>query len=338
MDKPLANYDKEQELFQQLLSQQSRSHILMFYGESGSGKSHLLRHCLAQAPPHVGYLSVQLRGSDTNTGHIFTRLGRRIGWDRLPGFTQEVARLAGSPQSHTDLAWRNQIDRHLQTLLQTEDVAERKQRRQSLTNAWFADAGVFRTPFLLALDTYEQATTELEEWFTGQFLPWVADVDSLRVMVAGQKVPPESADWEYCCVRHELRGVADAEAWLPVAEEMGYQVPSKDYLAGACFAVDGNPSKIWELIQSLPKTTRPSRTQKRILIDRSILRRNLADYFDNADLHDICFDLKLDYQKVMPSGKTHREHIIALIEYIERRGRYPELAALCQEMRPNLDW
>ncbi len=39
MDSPLANYEEEQALFQQILAPQSGRRILIFYGESGSGKS-----------------------------------------------------------------------------------------------------------------------------------------------------------------------------------------------------------------------------------------------------------------------------------------------------------
>lgn len=338
MNEPLANYEEERALFQQLLDRENRDRILMFYGESGSGKSHLLRHCLTQVPEDMGYLSVQLRGSDTNMAYLLSRMGRRLGWDRLHHFTREAAALSGSPDSHDNRIWQHHMESHLQGLLQTDDMNQRRQRRKLLTDAWFADVHAFRTPFLLALDTYEQAATELDDWFTHQFLPWVTEIESLRILVAGQKVPPENSDWEYCCVRHELRGVVDAQAWLPVAEEMGYQVPSMDYLAGACAMAQGKPEEILKFIALLPKTSQPRQPLQKILVDRSTLKQGLIDHFDEEDLHEICFELNLDSETVFMAGKTKRTQVMALIEYVEKRQRYQELVALCQEMRPKLAW
>ena len=100
MNLPLANYQDERAQFQKLLEPTSTQRILMFQGESGSGKTRLLEWCIEQVPTHMRYLSVQLRGNDTSAAHILYRLGRKIGWERLNTFTQHIATLVQEPKTN----------------------------------------------------------------------------------------------------------------------------------------------------------------------------------------------------------------------------------------------
>lgn len=334
---PLANYTEEQAHFQELLDRNSRQRILMFQGESGAGKTRLLEYCVDSIPSHIAYLSIQLRGQDTTAMNVFYRLGRRVGWERLQNFTQQVAVLMNSPHAHTDLIWRHGLRQHLQSIMQIESVTDQKDRRAVLTDALFADLQAFQTPRLLIFDTYEQATTELDEWFSSHFLPWVSDTDSLRVLVAGQKLPEESADWRHCCNIHKLDGIRDAQAWLPVAHAMGRTVPSLDYLAGACAMADGNPSKILDFVRLLPVTGEMRQPQQTIAETRTQLRRSMVDRFEDQDLRDLCFDFNIDYENLGHSDNK-RAKVIAIIEYMDHRARLPELVIQCKELRPGMEW
>lgn len=337
MEIPLANYEEQQQHFLGLLDPRARNHILMFQGESGSGKTRLLESCIRAVPAYIPYLSVQLRGSATTTAHLFYRLGRRVGWARLPAFTRQVAALCGMPHQGGDAAWQLDIRQHLERTLQVEDLSARRQRGNSLTDAWFADAHTFQTPLLLILDTYEDATVEFNQWFSQQFLPWIADSQTVRVLVAGQKVPELSSDWRHCCSYHRLTGVHEAAAWLPVAQAMGRQVHSLDYLAGACAAFRGNPGKILEFIQLLPQTGGAAQPQQTVAQARSQLRRGIEAHFNLGDIRGLCFDLSIRYEDVGGSENL-TEKVIALIEYVERHGRLAELTDLCRELRPRVTW
>ena len=135
----IANYQEEQAQFNALLEPTSARRILMYQGESGCGKTHLVEWCIEQVPAHMRYLSVQLRGSDTTAAHIFYRLGRSIGWDRLSTFNQHIANLVQKPAANNQ-AWSLEMRRHLDGLLQKSEPAVRKQHRATITDAWFADA------------------------------------------------------------------------------------------------------------------------------------------------------------------------------------------------------
>ncbi|MCP4421918.1 MAG: ATP-binding protein [Chloroflexi bacterium] len=336
MNLPLANYQDEQAQFQKLLEPTSTQRILMFHGESGSGKSRLLEWCVEQVPTHMRYLSVQLRGSDTNAAHILYRLGRSIGWERLNTFTQHIAHLLQTPEANGQRTFP-EMRRHLSGLLQKAEPSLRKQHRASVTDAWFADVTTFRSPLLLILDTYEKRTTELDQWFSQQFLPWVADTSAMRVLVAGQNVPEQSSDWRHCCSIHQLQGVHDAQAWLPIARAMGRDVASLEYLAGACAMAKGNPSQIVEFIKLLPKTAQPTKPEQRIANKRVRWRKNMNENFELIDIRELCYDFSIDYENLGGSGIL-REKVMGLITFMEKRGRLDELIDRCRELRPRLEW
>lgn len=105
------------------------------------------------------------------------------------------------------------------------------------------------------LDTYEQATSDVQNWLSGPFMSRAADCGKVRVAVAGKTVPEAGIEWRACHVLHELYGVEDAREWLPVVAALGKAVPAEhpmDYLAGICRALKGQPATIMEVIKTFP--------------------------------------------------------------------------------------
>jgi hypothetical protein len=172
-----------------------------------------------------------------------------------------VADLQGIPKIQINRNWLGGINNHISVALQNESQDVREHRRVALTEAWFDDLRNFDQPVLFALDTYEQATIEVQEWISGPFLSRASQSQQVRVLVAGQKVPDEkNIEWGHCCETRHLYGVPEAEHWLPVVQAMGRYFPDSNplsWLAGACHISKGNPSMIMQMIQTLPhlKTT-----------------------------------------------------------------------------------
>ena len=74
-------------------------------------------------------------------------------------------------------------------------------------------------------------------------------------------------------------------------------------------------------------------------VDRATLvklRDFLYAYFDEPELEDICFELGDDYQSLRGEGR--RGKVLELVRHFERRGRVPELIALCRRLRPRAPW
>jgi len=257
MSFPFADYHNERESFEALFQPECQKRILMFRGESGSGKTALLTYCLRRVPERVSCIPIQLRGAAVSVAEIFYRSGPILKWDRLPNFTEQVAALQGTPKVQINRNWLGGINNHISVALQGESQDIREHRRVGLTEAWFDDLKNLEQTVLFALDTYEQATTEIKEWISGPFMARASRVEFVRILLGGQIVPDEeNIEWGHCSVTYDLYGVPEAEHWLPVVEEMGRYVPDvnlRDWLAGVCYAFKGRPNEIMQAIKSLPR-------------------------------------------------------------------------------------
>jgi hypothetical protein len=66
------------------------------------------------------------------------------------------------------------------------------------------------------------------------------------------------------------------------------------------------------------------------------LRQNLVDYFSESELHDLCFDLGIDYTNL--AGLSKGDKARELVEYMNRRERVVELVKRCRHLRPTVIW
>jgi hypothetical protein len=253
----LANYREQQAAFAALLEPHCERRILMFRGESGSGKTALMTACRASVMLDVSHLAMDLRGSTVNVPEILSRSVIRLGGlAKLRNFTARVAALSRVPAlnlaDNTLKGTQNQIE----VVVKDAGPIEREERYVQLTEAWFQDLEQIERPLLMILDTYEQANQEVQDWIGGPLLGRAADTHALRVALAGQQVPDTRIDWSHCCEIHDLYGVKEAHHWLPVVEALGYRVPVEPpevYLAGICLAREGNPGEIMKIIKTFPR-------------------------------------------------------------------------------------
>jgi hypothetical protein len=217
----------------------------------------LFRSCLEQIPATLPHIPIQLRGNTVSIAEIFHRSGSALGWERLAHFTAQVADLQGIPAVRVDRNWLTGINNRITAVLKVENPADLTHRHAALTDAWFEDLKTIGSPVVIALDTYEHATTEIQEWISGPFLARVAQSNPVRVLIAGQIVPDENnIEWGHCCSTIPLYGVPEAEHWLPVVAAMGRRIPFSDpltWLAGVCYALQGDPKGIKQVIEGLPR-------------------------------------------------------------------------------------
>jgi len=258
----LADYDRERQAFQALLAPDCRERILLFHGESGCGKTHLLTACLEQVPQTIPCAPIELRASAVGVAEIFYRSGSCLNWERLPHFTGRVAAMQGVPKVQIDNNLMQGDSNSIRVALQAGSPADQEHRRAALTDAWFQDLCAFDHPVLIVLDTYEQATDAVTAWIDGPFLSRVAQACPLRVLLAGQRVPDgNNIEWGHCCTAHHLYGVPDAVHWLPIVEALHRHIPFDDpltWLAGMCHGLKGRPKEIMQVIEELPRREGPA--------------------------------------------------------------------------------
>jgi len=69
-------------------------------------------------------------------------------------------------------------------------------------------------------------------------------------------------------------------------------------------------------------------------MNRVQLRDDIVINFNEAELHQLCVQLELDYDALR--GKTHRDRVSVLIGKLERDNRLPDLMEVMAQKRPYL--
>ena len=98
-------------------------------------------------------------------------------------------------------------------------------------------------------------------------------------------------------------------------------------------------SRGWqEFLQHLPDQGAPvdSENIKPEQIDLPQLRNLILRHFDENELEDLCFDLRIDYEEL--AGDEKRRKTRNFINKMERENRLLELLNLCTTRRPHVDW
>ena len=70
--------------------------------------------------------------------------------------------------------------------------------------------------------------------------------------------------------------------------------------------------------------------------ERNELRLLLDKHFDDGELHDLCFELEIEYENL--PGAAKKDRVRALVSYCERHVCLEELLAACHHLRPKADW
>ncbi|MFL7837160.1 MAG: hypothetical protein ACK2T4_05690 [Candidatus Promineifilaceae bacterium] len=66
-------------------------------------------------------------------------------------------------------------------------------------------------------------------------------------------------------------------------------------------------------------------------LDARVVYQSIVDQFDLAEIQELCFDLKVEFEDLGGSGRKGKAR--ELVKYMERRGRLGELDAWVRELR-----
>lgn len=75
---------------------------------------------------------------------------------------------------------------------------------------------------------------------------------------------------------------------------------------------------------------------EKMTVNLSQLRQTLISHFNKSELRHLVFDLGVEYEEL--AGSTKSDKALALIDYLRRRGRLPDLIKQCRQLRPNAHW
>lgn len=345
MSAPIANYVNEQKSFRKLITDNSLQRILIFQGDSGVGKSSLLNHCLDQiAIDKVPVIKLEIYDVHDAIPMLFYLMSiqligdREEGWQLFDTFVHKVGQLTNTPSDERTGRWLRGLRRYLiQLNVETQSADARRSLYTELAEAWFDDAEKLDMPFVLALDTYEQATTAFDQWFSQEFLTYVADSSMIRVLLAGQTAPNLDSSLHFCTHVVELQGVHETIAWLEISKALGREIPA-ELLGSMCQVLNGNPSQIMGIILGTPQTSIPSATttSETDQIDAVKLYETMINAFSVDALEDLCFRLYIDHEQIEHSTKN--KFARNLIKHLDQLGRLQELVKKCRILRPEWDW
>ncbi len=341
----IANYTHELEQFNQLIDMSNRLNILMLQGESGSGKSHFISHCLKLAKD-IPSAHVKLENGGESVTTLFNVMGSKVGREHLPLFNEAVGSLVCEPlKDEADAMWQIKLRRHLREIGKTADLPTKLAHFQVLTDSWFADSLNFPRPLIVAIDTYEKRSTEFDNWIREEFLFGIAHSNNIKVLIGGQQLPQADAEWEAFISTLQLQGVSDPQDWLAWGEEVGLELPAADVIMGICLALKGNPSAIVQTLEAAAvpadnttETTdsgQPSGGSTYQL--RKRIRENMIEAFSLSEMKDLCFDLDIDYENL--PDHSHKPGLAReLVGYLGRNNRLEEFVDIVKEERPEFEW
>jgi Cdc6-like AAA superfamily ATPase len=146
MNRNFANYHSERAAFSHLFAGGCDKRILLFKGDSGSGKSSLLRACLNEhksAKP----VAIELRESKVGVEGILSSSASAIGRENLPRYNQCVQDMATQKQQIyvSNFTQKGEANSLTVTLNEKNQLAANEQRHMTLTEAWFEDVKVLGT-------------------------------------------------------------------------------------------------------------------------------------------------------------------------------------------------
>jgi len=177
-----ANYKDERKAFLSLIEPNCKNRIILFTGQSGMGKTHLIEACRKDVCKPVYFLPFQFRDTAVGIAEIFWRTGDCIGWKNLPVFTEKISELNKAIvniKGNTIIGINNQIS----AILQVEYREAREELQAALTSALFEDLRKLKQSLLIVIDTYEDGASEVKKWISGPFLMRVANTENVRVRV-----------------------------------------------------------------------------------------------------------------------------------------------------------
>jgi hypothetical protein len=231
--KRLANRTREIELFLAMTDGRNDRRILLIEAKSGYGKTDLISRFADQCPSRIVPVRLDLKTArELGIAYVFYRIRKVLATQQFPAYEAAIAQLLHPDKTTVKIEIEgNDLSGDqsaIQVVLQGRSEAERQIRLQQVQGAFFKDLRQCLSSFMFILDTFNEATPELQQWVAGNFLMEVADHAQFYAVVAGQEVPKPSIEWEAmhhkCC----LSPIREHTAWYTYARDAGYTFDQQD--------------------------------------------------------------------------------------------------------------
>lgn len=247
----LANRVNEVAFFKRMVMGEESQRILLVQAESGYGKTGLMGRFASECPKSTIAVDIDLKDArDSGILYVFRRARKLLGKEYFSEFDCIIEQF--QPCRHAINVQGNRLrgdGNQIKVVLQGVSAEERQERLDCLQEAFFEDLSAYPSPIVFILDTFNAATTELQEQIAGRFLVNVADNRRLRAVVAGSKVPQPSSTWQRHHHFFPLGPIHEYEAWCEFATLSGFRFDSKqvEVIVAGCQGVPGDILKFFEI-------------------------------------------------------------------------------------------
>ena len=217
--RPLADRREPFVLFEQAITGQTAQRILFFQGSSSTGKSVLLDAVLNYARRlGVAAAYFDFKGCPS-LDDLFNSLKLDLGQIILP----QACKASGTARFYELIADLQQI----------------------------------KTPLLLLLDTWEQASDEAQNWVETQLLPRIDKAPAVVVVLAGQRIPePARRPWASMLASFALQPIQEVDEWLAyTCDYLRCSDIRRDQIETLTRATRGDPGQLSALLATLAQST-----------------------------------------------------------------------------------
>ncbi|RFP62836.1 MAG: ATP-binding protein [Limnothrix sp. CACIAM 69d] len=242
----LANRTKERQTFLEMVRAEHDCRILLIEGESGMGKSTLLRSFRqeCQMLESVSYVAFDCKGLESLPAFLYQFL-EDLGKENFPRFTKRIRQMdvGGVEFTGNDISGQNQISIALNPGV---DAKGQEYRQEQLIEDFVEDLLAMSRRVVIIVDTFQEAHEPFQQWIGGRWLKTVArKLTNVVMVVAGHHVPDRNnLAWGDDCEYFSLNGIRDHQEWCVYAQHVGLGHFAEETIRALAICFQGKPSEV----------------------------------------------------------------------------------------------
>jgi hypothetical protein len=260
---PIANYIAHQQSLATLLQASCGRPLLFIGGETGHGKTWLLKWFRSEMGPRCSVVKFDLAAQQEllSPSLILRKCANELGSDHFGSFLRE----AEVYQKARSVVIQNVTIEGSHNVV-TGDAGETPREQMlgalDLTRFFIDDLKKFaapRPPIVFIFDHFDQAGTVVGNWLVDGLIPALRAVPHSRLVLAARQLPrTDDVSWETAVETVTLAGVQDAAAWRALVKLLKRDFPPEGmadpdvFLKGAILVTKGVPGTLMPFIQTFP--------------------------------------------------------------------------------------
>ncbi|MEM8720263.1 MAG: ATP-binding protein [Cyanobacteria bacterium P01_G01_bin.39] len=245
----LANRTKELDIFLKMATGNYDCRIMLIEGESGMGKTSLLKRFKHKCPSEIKYIPFDCKGV-VSIPAFLSQIVVDLGHDKFPSFVSKVKVFVqgGVDFSENDIAAENTISIAINS--SNVDPATQNFRLEQLQQAFFNDLAKLEQRIVITLDTYQMVNETLQNWIESKWLRAVErQLDNVVTVIAGQFVPDHQNNsvWGDEC-EHFVLSAIKVKDWCEFCRDL-----PEDTVKGLALAGNGHPANVHQMLSLVVK-------------------------------------------------------------------------------------